>query len=91
MRIEVVGGGIAGLAVAAGLQRKGAEVRVRERQSDATQVGSGLSLFGNGFAALRALGPEMVSVRQDLRHTRRGSGCRRVDGSRDSASGRSSS
>ncbi len=58
MRIEVVGGGIAGLAVAAGLQRKGAEVRVRERQSDATQVGSGLSLFGNGFAALRALGPE---------------------------------
>lgn len=58
MRVEVVGGGIAGLAVATALQRKGAEVRVRERQSDATQSGSGLSLFGNGFAALRTLGLE---------------------------------
>jgi 2-polyprenyl-6-methoxyphenol hydroxylase-like FAD-dependent oxidoreductase len=56
MRVEVVGGGIAGLAVAVGLQRAGATVTVRERQPDATQHGSGLSLFGNGFAALEALG-----------------------------------
>lgn len=56
MKVTVVGGGIAGLAVAAGLQRAGASVMVRERQRDATQNGSGLSLFGNGFAALRALG-----------------------------------
>lgn len=56
MRVEVVGGGIAGLAVAVGLQRAGATVTVRERQPDATQHGSALSLFGNGFAALEALG-----------------------------------
>ena len=56
VKVEVVGGGIAGLAVATGLQRSGAEVTVRERKPDATQNGSGLSLFGNGFAALRALG-----------------------------------
>lgn len=56
MKVEVIGGGIAGLAVASALQRRGAEVTVRERQADATQNGSGLSLFGNGFAALRTLG-----------------------------------
>lgn len=43
-------------AVAAGLQRAGATVTVRERQPDATQNGSGLSLFRNGLAALEALG-----------------------------------
>jgi 2-polyprenyl-6-methoxyphenol hydroxylase-like FAD-dependent oxidoreductase len=56
MRVEVIGAGIAGLAVAVGLQRAGATVTVRERQPDATQHGSGLSLFGNGLAALDALG-----------------------------------
>lgn len=56
MRVEVIGGGIGGLAVAVGLQRAGATVTVRERQPDATQHGSGLSLFGNGLAALVALG-----------------------------------
>lgn len=56
MKVDVVGGGIGGLAVAAGLQRAGATVTVREREPDATQNGSGLSLFGNGFEALEALG-----------------------------------
>lgn len=56
VKVDIVGGGIAGLAAAAGLQRAGATVTVRERQPDATQNGSGLSLFRNGLAALEALG-----------------------------------
>ena len=56
MRIAVIGAGIGGLAVAAGLQRAGAEVVVYERAPEIRAVGAGLSLFGNGFAALDALG-----------------------------------
>jgi 2-polyprenyl-6-methoxyphenol hydroxylase-like FAD-dependent oxidoreductase len=56
MRVAVIGAGIGGLAVAAGLQRAGAEVVVYERAPEIRAVGAGLSLFGNGFTALDALG-----------------------------------
>src|SRR4051812_13562766 len=56
MRVAVIGAGIGGLAVAAGLQRAGAGVVVYERAPEIRAVGAGLSLFGNGFAALDALG-----------------------------------
>jgi 2-polyprenyl-6-methoxyphenol hydroxylase-like FAD-dependent oxidoreductase len=52
----VIGAGIGGLAAAIGLQRAGAEVAVFERAEQVRTVGSGLSLFGNGFTALDALG-----------------------------------
>ncbi len=55
LRVVVVGAGIGGLAAAAGLQRAGAEVTVLEQAARLTQVGSGLSLFGNGFTALDSL------------------------------------
>lgn len=51
-----MGGGIAGLAVASGLQGAGWEVLVLERSSDPEPPRSGLSLFGNGFRALDCLG-----------------------------------
>jgi len=54
--VTVIGAGIGGLAVAAGLQRAGADVTVLERAAQVRPVGSGLSLFGNGFTALDALG-----------------------------------
>jgi 2-polyprenyl-6-methoxyphenol hydroxylase-like FAD-dependent oxidoreductase len=56
VRVIVVGAGIGGLATAAGLQRAGADVTVLERAAALRPVGSGLSLFGNGFTALDALG-----------------------------------
>lgn len=56
MRIAVVGAGIGGLATAIGLQRVGAEVVVFERATELTPVGSGLSVFPNGIAALDSLG-----------------------------------
>ncbi|OBK21628.1 hypothetical protein A5634_09965 [Mycobacterium asiaticum] len=56
MKAVVVGGGIAGLAVASGLQRAGWEVQVLERARDPQPSRAGLSIFGNGFQALDELG-----------------------------------
>lgn len=56
MRIGVIGAGIGGLCAAIGLQRAGARVEVFERAAAARVAGSGLSVFGNGIAALDALG-----------------------------------
>jgi 2-polyprenyl-6-methoxyphenol hydroxylase-like FAD-dependent oxidoreductase len=56
-RVLVVGGGIAGLAVAAALRPLAVPVTVFERhQSTGTAAGLGLNLPGNAIAALQALG-----------------------------------
>jgi len=51
----IVGGGIGGLAVAAGLHRHGWTVRVLERAPEFTEVGAGISLWPNAFTALSAV------------------------------------
>lgn len=56
MRVAIVGAGIGGLCAAVGLQRAGAEVVVYERAPQLKPVGSGLSVFPNGIAALDSLG-----------------------------------
>lgn len=56
MRVVVVGAGIGGLATAVGLQRAGADVAVLEQADGPRGTGSGLSIFGNGWTALDALG-----------------------------------
>ncbi|WP_127502437.1 FAD-dependent oxidoreductase [Actinoplanes solisilvae] len=55
-RVAIIGAGVGGLATAIGLQRRGHQVTVFERAPAATQVGAGLSLFGNAFAALDQIG-----------------------------------
>jgi 2-polyprenyl-6-methoxyphenol hydroxylase-like FAD-dependent oxidoreductase len=52
----VVGGGIGGLATAAGLIRSGWSVQVLEQAPEFTEVGAGISLWPNAFRALDALG-----------------------------------
>ncbi|WP_165497173.1 FAD-dependent monooxygenase [Rhodococcus sp. ABRD24] len=56
MKAVVVGGGIAGLAAAIGLRSAGIEVEVLERRAEPAAEGAGISLFGNGFTALDAIG-----------------------------------
>ncbi len=52
----IVGGGIGGLAAAAGLHRRGWHVRVLEQADGFTEVGAGISLWPNAFRALEAVG-----------------------------------
>ena len=55
MRAIIVGGGIAGLASALALSRRGWQVEVLERAPRFTEVGAGLALWPNGLRALDAL------------------------------------
>ncbi|SDD71850.1 FAD-dependent monooxygenase [Actinokineospora iranica] len=52
----VIGGGIGGLAVAAGLARRGWAVRVHEQAAAFGEVGAGISIWGNALRALDVLG-----------------------------------
>jgi 2-polyprenyl-6-methoxyphenol hydroxylase-like FAD-dependent oxidoreductase len=52
----IVGGGIGGLATAAGLHARGWTVRVLERAPEFTEVGAGISLWPNAFRALATVG-----------------------------------
>jgi 2-polyprenyl-6-methoxyphenol hydroxylase-like FAD-dependent oxidoreductase len=56
MRAIVIGGGIAGLASALALTRRGWQVEVLERAPEFTEAGAGLSLWPNALRALDALG-----------------------------------
>jgi 2-polyprenyl-6-methoxyphenol hydroxylase-like FAD-dependent oxidoreductase len=57
-RVLIVGGGIAGLALAPMLARTGVEVEVAERERAWRAAGTGIYLPGNAARALRALGLE---------------------------------
>jgi 2-polyprenyl-6-methoxyphenol hydroxylase-like FAD-dependent oxidoreductase len=56
MRILIVGGGIAGLAMARAGRRAGLDCEIVERTTNARVVGAGIYLPGNGMAALSRLG-----------------------------------
>ncbi|MFC4857953.1 FAD-dependent monooxygenase [Actinophytocola glycyrrhizae] len=56
MEAIVAGGGIGGLAVAAGLSRRGWAVTVLEQTAEFDVVGSAISLWPNAFRALAAVG-----------------------------------
>ncbi len=78
----MIGGGIGGIAAAIGLHRAGAEVEVLERRPGPGAEGSGLSLFGNGFTALDAIGAGNAVRTVCAPHPPQGSaGIRRPDGS----------
>src|SRR5258708_6726031 len=56
MQAIIIGGGIAGLASALALTRRGWQVEVLERAPEFTEAGAGLSLWPNALRALDALG-----------------------------------
>lgn len=55
-KILVVGGGIGGLAAALAVAREGAQVEVLEQAREIGEIGAGIQLGANAFAALDALG-----------------------------------
>jgi 3-hydroxybenzoate 6-monooxygenase len=55
-QVLVVGGGIGGLAVALALARQGLRVRVLEQSQEVGEIGAGIQLGPNAFAAFDALG-----------------------------------
>jgi len=61
MKAIVIGGGIAGLASALALTRRGWQVEVFERAPEFTEIGAGLSLWPNALRALDALGVGAVA------------------------------
>jgi 3-hydroxybenzoate 6-monooxygenase len=54
--VLVAGGGIGGIAAALALVRQGFEVKVLEQATQLGEIGAGLQLGPNGFAAFEALG-----------------------------------
>jgi salicylate hydroxylase len=54
--VLVVGGGIGGLAAALALARQGLRVKVLEKSAALGEIGAGIQLGPNGFAAFDALG-----------------------------------
>lgn len=57
-RVAVIGGGIAGLAAAVALHRRGVEVTVYEQASALSEIGAGVQMTPNAMNALRLLGLE---------------------------------
>ena len=55
-KVIVAGGGIGGLAVALGLAELGLQIVLIERAPEFTEIGAGIQLGPNAFAALDALG-----------------------------------
>src|SRR5829696_8970861 len=61
-RIAIVGGGIAGLAAALALHRRGIEVAVYEQAGELSEIGAGVQMTPNAMKALRSLGLEQAAV-----------------------------
>lgn len=77
-RIVVLGAGVAGLAVATALARRGAQVRVLEQADAIREVGAGLQISPNGGAVLRALGIGDLGSRAGAVVLRNGADARQV-------------
>lgn len=55
-KVLIIGGGIGGLAAALALARKGIRIRLLEQAEKIGEIGAGIQLAANAFAALDALG-----------------------------------
>ena len=62
-KIAIIGGGIAGLAAALALVRRGVEVAVYEQAGELSEIGAGVQMTPNAMKALFALGLEETAMR----------------------------
>src|SRR5438128_7224353 len=70
LHVDIIGGGIGGLASAFALQRQGIQVTVFERNPELREIGAGLTLWANGVQVLRQLGlaDALATVSTPLSH-----------------------
>src|SRR5215207_11238231 len=61
-RVTIIGGGIAGLAAALALHRRGIEVAIYEQAGALSEIGAGVQMTPNAMKALRALGIEEAAM-----------------------------
>jgi salicylate hydroxylase len=61
-RAAIIGGGIAGLAAAVALHRRGIEVTVYEQAPELSEIGAGVQMTPNAMNALKALGLEQSAM-----------------------------
>src|SRR3954470_19295401 len=62
-KIAIIGGGIAGLAAALALFRRGIEGEVYEQAGELSEIGAGVQMTPNAMKALFALGLEQAAMR----------------------------
>lgn len=65
-KVIVVGGGIGGLAAALALTRQGIQVQLLEQASEIGEIGAGIQLGPNAYAALDALGVGEAARRRSV-------------------------
>jgi len=76
----VVGGGIGGLAAAAGLHGAGWDVTVLERAPALAEAGAGVGVWPNAVRALQVIGPGLVADLRERWVLRGAAGVRSADG-----------
>lgn len=69
-RVEIAGGGLAGMAMAAALAQEGGHVRVHERRPELREEGGGIGLSEYAFLALDEIGASEEVVANAARLTR---------------------
>lgn len=60
--IAIIGGGIVGLALAAGLFRRGVEVTVYERARGFREIGAGIAFTANAIRCMQLIDPSIVAA-----------------------------
>lgn len=64
--IAIIGGGLAGLALANGLNRKGVAYKIYEATKKFSEIGAGISFLPNAIQALQLIDPDLFESFQDM-------------------------
>ncbi|CAJ2503492.1 Uu.00g108860.m01.CDS01 [Anthostomella pinea] len=66
VRVAIVGGGITGVILALGLQKRGIDYTIYERAPAFTEIGAGIGFSPNAERALKVVDPEVYAVYKEV-------------------------